>query len=201
MVGIVIGLIFLLIVFIIIIASYYSKKWSTEKELHSKREKVLAESNNVKFCMNKYRREIQRAKEILSLGFIALKNDKVELDGDDVKKIVPASHFKIQNYNIYYLLGEVLKTVNKAESDFLYSVERANARLSQYNSYIKGPVFPKMVADNIGYKDEQYGVEDLKEIDNLLDQRIAKTEELENHLNRLLPQNKVEGTEDKGLKK
>ena len=62
--GIVTGMIFLVIVFLIAIAVYYSKFWTEERELLERREKARAETTNVRFCVSKYRREIERAKEI-----------------------------------------------------------------------------------------------------------------------------------------
>lgn len=187
MIGIIVGLIFFLIVSILIISRYMSKKWETEKELHKRYEKYTVETKNVKYCIDKYRREIQRAKELLSIGLVALKNEKVEIDAKDVQNIITTPHLHVKQYNIYYLLGEVLNTVNNAESDLMQHIERANEKIGDYNMYIKAPVFPRIIAGTIGYNEKDYENEDLEKLDNLLDQRITETELLEKNLISLLP--------------
>ena len=187
MVGIIVGLIFFFIVFILILSKYMSKRWETEKELHKRYEKYVVESKNIKYSIDKYKREIQRAKELLSIGLMALKNEKVELNAKDVQNIVTTPLVHVKHYNIYYLLGEVLNTVTKAEDDLMMRIEKANEKIGDYNMYIKAPVFPKIVAGEIGYHEKDYENEDLKKIDQLLDHRIAETELLEKHLASLLP--------------
>jgi len=189
--GIIVGLIFFFIVFILIFSKYLSKRWETEKELHKKYEKYVVESKNVKYSIDKYRREIQRAKELLSIGLVALKNEKVELNAKDVQNIVTTPHAHVKHYNIYYLLGEVLNAVTKAEDDLLAHIERANERIGDYNIYIKAPVFPRIIAGEIGYHKKDYENEDLKKLDQLLDNRITETDLLEKNLTSLLPGNVV----------
>ena len=184
--GIIIGMIFLVIVFLIAIAVYYSKSWGAEKELLTKRERVRAETTNVRFCTSKYRREIERAKEILALGFIAMEKGRVELKEEEVKSItLPTYMMGYQRYNIYSLLEGVLKTVTKAEDDLLYSVERANTRLADYNAYIEAPVFPRLVALDRGFSKESYDGGRLEEINKQLDKRITETKALEGVIDKI----------------
>ena len=199
-VGIIIGMVFLGIVFLIAIAVYYSKGWGAERELLERREKARAETTNVRFCVNKYRREIERAKEILALGFIAMEKGRVELKEEEVKSItLPTYMMGYQQYNIYSLLEGVLKNVTKAEDDLLYSVERANRRLADYNWYIDAPVFPRLVASDParGFSKEEYDAGRLEEINKQLDKKIAETNLLDGRINRLLGET---GIETKSLK-
>ena len=191
--GIVIGIIFLGIVFLIVIAVYYSSRWSAEKELLKKRERVNAELTNVRFCISKYRREIERAKEILALGLIAMERGKVELKEEEVNSIVfPTYMMGYQRYNIYSLLEGALKTVTTAEEDLLYSIERANARLADYNAYIEAPVFPRLVAIDRGFSKEVYDGGRLEELDKQLDKRIADINLLEGKIDKLLGETRIE---------
>jgi len=199
--SIVIGIILLGIVFLIVIAVYYSSRWSAEKELLKKRERVNAELTNVRFCISKYRREIERAKEILALGFIAMERGRVELKEEKVNSIAfPTYMMGYQRYNIYSLLEGALKTVITAEEDLLYSIERANARLADYNAYIEAPVFPRLVAIDRGFSKEVYGgfskeVYDggrLEELDKQLDKRIADINLLEGKIDKLLGETRIE---------
>jgi len=191
--GIVIGMIFLGIVFLIVIAVYYSSRWSAEKELLKKRERVNAELTNVRFCISKYRREIERAKEILALGFIAMERGRVELKEEKVNSIAfPTYMMGYQRYNIYSLLEGALKTVITAEEDLLYSIERANARLADYNAYIEAPVFPRLVAIDRGFSKEVYDGGRLEELDKQLDKRIADINLLEGKIDKLLGETRIE---------
>jgi len=191
--GIVIGIIFLGIVFLIVIAVYYSSRWSAEKELLKKRERVNAELTNVRFCISKYRREIERAKEILALGFIAMERGRVELKEEKVNSIAfPTYMMGYQRYNIYSLLEGALKTVTTAEEDLLYSIERANARLADYNAYIEAPVFPRLVAIDRGFSKEVYDGGRLEELDKQLDKRIADINLLEGKIDKLLGETRIE---------
>lgn len=191
--GIVIGIIFLGIVFLIVIAVYYSSRWSAEKELLKKRERVNAELTNVRFCISKYRREIERAKEILALGFIAMERGRVELKEEEVNSIAfPTYMMGYQRYNIYSLLEGALKTVTTAEEDLLYSIERANARLADYNAYIEAPVFPRLVAIDRGFSKEVYDGGRLEELDKQLDKRIADINLLEGKIDKLLGETRIE---------
>lgn len=191
--GIVIGMIFLGIVFLIVIAVYYSSRWSAEKELLKKRERVNAELTNVRFCISKYRREIERAKEILALGFIAMERGRVELKEEKVNSIAfPTYMMGYQRYNIYSLLEGALKTVTTAEEDLLYSIERANARLADYNAYIEAPLFPRLVAIDRGFSKEVYDGGRLEELDKQLDKRIADINLLEGKIDKLLGETRIE---------
>ena len=191
--GMVIGMIFLGIVFLIVIAVYYSSRWSAEKELLKKRERVNAELTNVRFCISKYRREIERAKEILALGFIAMERGRVELKEEKVNSIAfPTYMMGYQRYNIYSLLEGALKTVTTAEEDLLYSIERANARLADYNAYIEAPVFPRLVAIDRGFSKEVYDGGRLEELDKQLDKRIADINLLEGKIDKLLGETRIE---------
>ena len=184
--GIVIGMIFLGIVFLIAFAVYYSSRWGAEKELLTKRERVEAETTNVRFCVSKYRREIERTKEILALGFIAMERGRVELKEEEVKSIVlPTYMMGYQHYNIYSLLEGVLKTVTKAEEDLQYSVERANTRLADYNAYIEAPVFPRLVALDRDFSKEDYDGGRLEEINKQLDEKITETKALEGVIDKI----------------
>jgi len=191
--GIVIGIIFLGIVFLIVIVVYYSSRWSAEKELLKKRERVNAELTNVRFCISKYRREIERAKEILALGFIAMERGRVKLKEEEVNSIAfPTYMMGYQRYNIYSLLEGALKTVTTAEEDLLYSIERANARLADYNAYIEAPVFPRLVAIDRGFSKEVYDGGRLEELDKQLDKRIADINLLEGKIDKLLGETRIE---------
>lgn len=185
--GIIIGLIFLGIVLLIAMAVAFSNLWGSERELRIKRENVKAETTNVRFCANKYRRELERAKEILGLGFMVMDRGRVELKEEEVKNIsLPANMLGYQHYNIYSLLEGVLKTVTKAEEDLLYGVERANTRLADYNAYIKAPVYPRLVASAIGFSEERYDGGRLDEINRKLDESLAETKLLDGKLDKLL---------------
>lgn len=187
--GIIIGMIFLGIVFLIAIAVYYSKSWGAERELLTRREKMKAELTNVRFATSNYRREIDRAREILGLGFIALERGRVELKKEEVKNItLPTYVMGYQRYNIYSLLEAVLKAVTKAEDDLLYSVERANTRLADYNAYVEAPVFPRLVASDPArdFSKESYDGGRLEGIDKLLDKKITETDLLEGRIDKLL---------------
>ena len=184
--GIIIGMIFLGIVFLIALAVYYSSQWGAEKELLTKHERVKAETTNVRFCVSKYRREIERAKEILALGFIAMERGRVELKEEEVKSITLPTYMRgYQHYNIYSLLEGVLKTVTKAEEDLLYSVERANTRIADYDAYIEAPVFPRLVAHDRGFSKEDYDGGRLEEINKQLDKRITETKALEGLIDKI----------------
>ncbi|MGB7532951.1 MAG: hypothetical protein WA977_08280 [Halobacteriota archaeon] len=194
--GIVIGMIFLGIVFLIAIAVYYSKGWGAEKELLERREKTRAETTNVRYCANKYRREIERAKEILTLGFIAMEKGRVELKEEEVRSItLPTYMTGYQQYNIYSLLGTVLKTVTTAEEDLLYSVERANTRLADYNAYLQAPVFPRLVANARGFTEEKYDGGRLDEINRKLDESLAETKLLDGKIDNLMRETGIKSLE------
>ncbi len=196
--GIIIGMIFLGIVFLIAIAVAFSSQWSAERELLTKREKVKAEMTNVRFCANKYRREIERSKEILALGFIALEKGRDELKEEEAKSItLPTYMMGYQRYNIYSLLESVLKTVAKAEEDLLFSIERANTRLADYNAFIEAPVFPRLVASDPdrGFSKESYDGGRLDEINRKLDECLAETKFLDEKIDKLLRETGIKSLE------
>ena len=63
------------------------------------------------------------------MGFIALERGRVELKEEEVKSIaLPTYMMGYQQYNIYSLLEGVLKTVTKAEDDFLSKIGKKEKR-------------------------------------------------------------------------
>lgn len=185
--GVLVGLFFLFVIFLIAALHYSSKRWEAESEIYRRQEKVRAEATNVQYSINKYKREVNRAKEILALGFRAMERGDTRLDEGELDKVnLPAYMMNLQSNNIYTLLETVLKTVSKAEDDLLYNIERANARLADYNEYIKAPQIPRTVAFDLGLSREDYDGKHLEQLDRSLDRKIAEVESFEGELSGLI---------------
>lgn len=180
----------LVFIIIIIVAIYafvqYSRyKWNVTYTINKKLETTKGDESNIRFHMNKYIREIKRAKEIIHLGLLAF--DKERKSGKNVyndSNIIPVMA-NYNYYNIYSLLGDVLKTVSRAEDDLLYRIERSNAKISDFNSYIQAPFMQKMVASNMKLQNKEYNYYELQELGRLLDVKIADVKLLEANLSKI----------------
>ena len=177
--SVLLGLLFIGFILFLIYQSYMGRKYNAEKEIRNKQELVNAEVSSVYFCAAKYKREVLRAKELLSLGLHAIESQRIDLDDDGNRNIALAMSQMGRSDNFFTLLIEAMRTMRKAEDDLLYSIERSNSRLASLNAYIQSPIFPRMVAGEIGIHTQPYDGGRLLEIDNQINVRLAEISRME----------------------
>jgi hypothetical protein len=177
--SVLLGLLFIGFILFLIYQSYMGRKYNAEKEIRNKQELVNAEVSNVYFCAAKYKREVLRAKELLALGLHAIESQRIDLDDDANRTIALAMSQMGRSDNFFTLLIEAMRTMRKAEDDLLYSIERSNSRLASLNAYIQAPIFPRMVAGEIGIHTQPYDGGRLLEIDNQINVRLTEISRME----------------------
>jgi hypothetical protein len=180
--SVLLGILFIGFILFLIYQSYMGRKYKAETDIRNKQEMVNAEVSNVCYSAAKYKREVLRAKELLSLGLHAIESQRIDLDDSDNsgnRNIALAMSQMGRSDNFFTLLIETMRTMGKAEDDLLCSIERSNSRLASLNAYIQTPIFPRMVAGEIGIHIQPYDEGRLLEIDNQINIRLTEINRME----------------------
>jgi len=189
------GLLFLVIVIIIAFWVFFGKKWEATGNVLDRHEKIKAEAVNVQACVHKYKRELNRAREILALGVeIAGKTEGGKATSAKEMPVYPSCQMNFTN--IYSLLIEVLRTMRLAEDDLMFSIERFNTHLASYNTYIQKPVFPQIAASSLQLNVKSYDGGRLRLLNQQLDSAFIEVNNLENHVSRLIGETNYPTTQE-----
>jgi hypothetical protein len=184
----------IIIILLTIAVLYFSARMSTTGKIRTKREDMDAEIQNVAFHSSTYRRKVERAKEILTLGFmirenIGLNTNRSDASGLDIpNSFLPAGVVVNQPYNMYNLLEKVFEEIMNAENELLNGITKANENLRKYNIYIQTPYLPSLIASELGLSPISYDSTRLTEIDGRLNQGLREISLVETNINQLLSQ-------------
>ena len=176
------GFLFFVLIIIILFLVFFNKKWSATGNVLDRHEKIIAEAVNVQACVNKYKRELNRAREILALGIQIASSGM----SNGAKGIPNYPQNQMNFTNIYSLLIEVLRTMRLSEDDLMYSIERFNTSLAIYNAYIQKPVFPQIAASSLQLEIQRGGSESFNLIHQQLDTAFIEVNELDKTVSQIL---------------
>jgi len=184
--SVILFLLFIGFILFLVYQAYMGEKYGAEREIRNEQEQVNAELSNVYFCAAKYKREVLRAKDIIAIGLQSIESQRIDLDDNGSRNLALAMSQMGRSDNFFTLLIEAMRMMAKAEDDLLYSIERSNSRLAKLNAYIQSPIFPRMVAGEIGIQTQPYDGGRLLEIDNQVNIRLAEISHMEENISRIM---------------
>jgi hypothetical protein len=150
-------------------------------------EDAKAHVENVRLSIGKYRREVASARELLAIGIMIIEQGRIDLKIEEVKSIaLPLQMGEYQSQNFYSLLETVLKIIAKSKEDLLLNIEQANMELASYNAYLTTPVFPELLANELGTSTYDWDRGTLQDIEEQLAQGVFAADFLDGSIERML---------------
>jgi len=176
-----------LILIALIVSFFMSSRRHAKNKLLPLSEDAKADVENVRSFIDKYRREVAGAKDLLAIGFMAIEQGRTDLKMEEVKSIALPVHMEaLQSYNIYSLLETVLKMIAKSKENLLLNIEQANMKLASYNAHLTTPKLPELLANKLGTSTLDWDSGILQDLEEQLAQGVFSADLLEGSIDRMI---------------